>query len=79
MDWRLDYRDYQGRRVGNTRPPTFHKRFKTKEAAHRELARLGAVPGAAIVGFVTAAPGKPPSAEQSDFGFPIDGKRRLTD
>jgi hypothetical protein len=77
--WRLDWRDYKGHHAGKAQPPTFHKRFKTEEAARCELARLGAVPGAAVVGFIAAVPRKPPSAEQTDFGFPADGKRRLTD
>jgi hypothetical protein len=77
--WRLDWRDYRDRHVGDARPPTSHKRFKTREAALRELDRLRAVPGADICGFVSAAPGKIPLTEQVDFGFALDGMRRMTD
>jgi hypothetical protein len=76
--WRLDWRDYQGRHVGNARPPASHKRFKTREAALRELARLSAVPGTDIRGFVSAAPSKPLPMEQTDFGFVPNGMRRMT-
>jgi hypothetical protein len=61
--WRLDWRDYKGHHIGNARPPAFHKRFEIEQKARRELARLSAVPGADVRGFVSAAPGKIPPAE----------------
>jgi hypothetical protein len=72
-------RDYRGYRVGSARPPASHKRFKTREGAFRELDRLSVVPGTDIRGFVSAVPDKPPPMEQTDFGFPPDGMRRMTD
>jgi hypothetical protein len=78
IHWRLDWRDFQGRRVGQPKPPACHKRFKTEAAARRELARLRAVPGAVVVGFVCAVLGKP-LVEQLDFGLPLGDGRRLTD
>jgi len=77
--WLLVWRDYTGRHVGDPRPPIHRKRFKPKEAAHRKLDQLGAADGADIRGFISAVPPKPPPAQQTDFGFPPDGKRRLTD
>jgi hypothetical protein len=78
--WRLDWRDYAGHHSGNARPPASHKRFKSEEGARLELARLRAVPGAVIVGFVSAIPSKPPLATQDDFGWPVvAGPCRMTD
>jgi len=77
--WRLDWRDYKGHYVGTTRPPCHHKRFESQAAALQELERLSAIDGADIRGFVRAIPHKPPPADQIDFGFPPDGKCRMTD
>jgi hypothetical protein len=77
--WRLDWRNYAGHHIGNGRPPCRHKRFKTEEAARLELARLSALPGADVCGFVSAVPCKSPPVVQFDFGFPPGGECRMTD
>jgi hypothetical protein len=75
--WQLEYRDYAGHRLGGPPPPCQRRRFKHREAALAELNRLRAEPDAEIIGGITPIPTKP-TALQGDFGFPLDGKRRMT-
>ena len=75
--WRLEYRDYSEHRLVEPPPPLQSRKFKCREAALAELNRLHALPGAEIVGGITPVPAKS-IALRGDFGFPLDGKRRMT-
>lgn len=77
MGWRLEYCDFARHQLGGPLPPRQRRSFQYREAALAELERLRAEPGAEIVGGITPVP-KKSAALQGDFGFPLDGKRRMT-